>query len=890
MATKTHAFHLTHSDTQVSNDEIISLNNLIKQSFELDSVGVSTLRRENPAHIRAVNILDQTSRYLGNRWEVGLPFVKDEFQMPASFEYARARLRGLLKKFQVNSEYADRYTKEINKLFSSGYARELNDNELSASHVWYLSHFGVQSANKPDKLRLVFDGAGKVNGLCLNDFLLTGPDLYNSLLGIMIRFREQKFVIIGDIKEMFLQIRIRPDDQNVFRFLWQSSPEKPLKICAMQSLIFGATCSPFIAQYIKNKNALKFQDLYPEACDVIVNNFYMDDCLHSCATETSAIKLVHDITEIHKQGGFEITRWSSNSVKVLESILNNALAQTALELKHGFTDNSERVLGLIWHPSDDTFGFQVSLHRIPNEVLNGHEPPSKAKMLSIIMSVYDLHGFLSPFLIKAKIIFQNVHRSGVEWNNRIQPNEHRQWVVWLDELKQLNSLRIPRWYGNATEWSACYLNRQCTSDAETIIASEMHVFCDASIKAYATVIYWRLTRSDGYVLIAFVASKSRVSPLRPISIPRLELQGALLGARLAATIQSEHKIFQSTKRYFWTDSSTVLQWIRSDPRVYKPFVAHRLGELDELTKTCEWRYLPSKQNVATREDAPALAISDVWFQGPPFLRRQESEWPKNRTFKPDEDVQCEERTIHLTVIENTSALSLPSEDRVSRWITLLRASARVLLFIRKCQRKVVHLDIFLMKEAEILLVKKSQADAFYNELSCIRANKPLSPTSRLLQLSPYLDETGVLRVGGRIDKVIGVDFETRRPIILDGKHRITRLLVEHFRRQAFHGANELVVNQLRQQYWVINLRPTVRSIGAQCLFCRYRRADLPSVRLEHNRPPFSFCGVDYFGPLEVTIGRKKYKRYGMIFTCLTIRAIHIELTEDLSTDSTIMAT
>ncbi|KAJ2939053.1 hypothetical protein O0L34_g10242 [Tuta absoluta] len=427
----------------------------------------------------------------------------------------------------------------------------------------------------------------------------------------------------------------------------------------------------------------------------------------------------------------------------------------------------------------------------------------------------------------------------------------------------------------------------------------MHIFCDASSKAYSAVIYWRFTRSDGRVLVCFVASKSRVSPLRPISIPRLELQGALLGARLAATIQREHKHIQPTERHFWTDSSTVLQWIRSDPRNYKPYVAHHLGEIDELTKSIEWRHVPTGLNVAdvaTREDAPPLDYSSDWFRGPSFLTRPEAQWPKDlKRAKPLEEAMCEERSV-CVVVEQSSDLSLPNEDNISSWITLVRATARILLFIRKCQRKTCELDMFLMKEAEDLLVKKCQTDSFGTELLCLKQGKQVASNSRLKQLSPYLDQSGVMRVAGRVDQVVGVDHNVKRPVILDGQHRIARLLVEYHHRQACHGATELVVNNLRQRYWILKLRPTVRAVAAQCLFCRYRRAapqpqrmgDLPDARLQHYRRPFSYCGCDFFGPMEVTVNRKRQKRYGMLFTCLTIRAVHIEITDDLSTDSTIM--
>ncbi|XP_048484221.1 uncharacterized protein LOC119690508 [Plutella xylostella] len=702
-----HTFHLAHSHEQVPTS-INELNDLVKQSFELDSIGVSTLRRENTAHLRAVRILDETARHVGNQWEVGLPFVKDEFTMPETYDYARTRLQGIVKKFQNDGDYAERYRKEMQKLFDNGYARELDVNEPPASHIWYLSHFGVQNPNKPgNKLRLVFDCAGKVKGLCLNDYLLTGPDLYNSLLGIMLRFREHKIVIIADIKDFFVQIRIRPEDQHVFRFLWQENTNLPIKTCVMQSLLFGATCSPFIAQYIKNKNALKYQDLHPEAVDVIINSHYMDDCLHSCADESQAIELVRDITAIHKSGGFEITRWSSNNKQVLQSIPAAALAPTAMEFKHGATNTTERTLGLMWHPNDDTFGFKVDYDRISPRILDGSVPPTKAQMLSIIMSVYDLHGFLSPFIIKGRIIFQNVHRSGVSWDCHIQTEEHRKFLDWLSDLRLAGTSRS----------KVCFECVECYSDAQwmthsldniecPIVDTQMHVFCDASSKAYSAVIYWRFTRSDGRVMVSFEASKSRVSPLRPVSIPRLELQGALLGARLATTVQREHKHIQPTKRYFWTDSSTVLQWLRSDPRDYKPYVAHRLGEIDELSKSCEWRYVPTGLNVAdiaTRDNAPPLVYSSDWFQGPSFLRRAEDHWPKDlKRTQPLEEAQCEVRTVHVVVAHSSELSLIPNEDNISNWIALVRATARVLLFIRRLKRKQCSLDTLLMKEAEDL--------------------------------------------------------------------------------------------------------------------------------------------------------------------------------------------
>ncbi|XP_013171141.1 PREDICTED: uncharacterized protein LOC106120362 [Papilio xuthus] len=851
-------FYLAHSDGEV-------LNDLITKSFAIDSIGISPLRRENKDHIRAVDILDKSFRKVNEQYEVCLPFKSDEFILPDSYDNALSRMISLNKKFNNNRDYANRYSREIKKFFDEGYAREIKGSEQSS-----------------------------------------GPDLYNSLFGIMLRFRTHPVVIIGDIKDMFLRIKISPDNQHVFRFLWKdpdAGDDAPIKVCVMQCLIFGATCSPFIAQYVKNKNASMYEDLYPEAVKVILNNHYMDDCLHSTTSIGEAIELIKNITEIHGHAGFNMRSWTSNSKQVIDCLPNESLANSAIQLKDGATDVVERTLGLMWHPSDDTFLFNISFNRLSDNVLNGSEPPTKAKMLSLIMSVYDMQGFITPITIKGKIILQNVHRSGVGWNCPIHIKDYECFLKWLNDLKVLAQLRIPRWYNNTGTWSDCYPQTE-SGDPDRIINTEMHIFCDASLKAYAAVVYWRFIRTDGKVFVCFVTSKSRVSPLRPLSVPRLELQAALLAARLASTVRTEHTDITPTRRYFWTDSKTVLQWIRSDPRTFKPYVAHRLGEIDELTRVIEWRYVPTGLNaadVATREDAPPLTIDNQWFQGPAYLRLPEVSWPADLCSSEEiyDEVACEQRSVNTISASAPTDLAscLPDEERFSSWKRLLRSTARVLMFVDRCRRRNVTFNVDLMSRAEELLLKKIQSDSFSLEIDSFKQKKSVSKNSRLLKLTPYLDERHILRVGGRVDKADGVSYNACRPVIVDGRHKITQLIVEDYHRRALHGANEMVVNEIRQKYWVIRLRPTVRGVAARCLFCRHRRAapheqrmaDLPQVRPQHHRRPFSSAGVDFFGPMEITSGRKRVKQYGVLFTCLTIRAVHIELSESLSTDATIMA-
>ncbi|XP_059046616.1 uncharacterized protein LOC131842114 [Achroia grisella] len=380
----------------------------------------------------------------------------------------------------------------------------------------------------------------------------------------------------------------------------------------------------------------------------------------------------------------------------------------------------------------------------------------------------------------------------------------------------------------------------------------------------------------------------------------MELQAAVLACRLADTIQKEHRL-KSIKRYFWSDSMTVLHWIKNENRNYKTFVANRLGEIDELSNTNEWHYIPTHSNIAdiaTKINSHKLHKDCEWFRGPKFLYEKGQDWftapEKEKKKIIDENLEI----IHHVYEMPDSPLPLPNPDRFSSWLRLLRCTATVLLTIEKFKRSdIKEIDMKMLERAEILLLRHSQMQSFAIEIYLLKNNKPIQFNSRLRTLTPYLDEMGLLRVGGRLDAVMGVTSEVKCPIILDGRHAVAKLIAKKYHEKYAHGNNETIVNELRQKYWLLNLRPTIRTVASKCLFCRIRKvvpvtprmADLPKARLAHHERAFTHCGVDLFGPMEITVGRRRERRYGVLFTCMTVRAIHIELVPSLTTDSFIMA-
>lgn len=893
-----------------------NLDSLIKQQYKIDSLGISKNKNLNSKlDQRAVEILDATSKRLpSGRYEVGLPWRENIKHVPDSYPQAMSRFLSLERRMRKDSEFAKAYSTFMNNVINKGYAEEC---DVATYHCrktddtfntirWYLPTFGVYHPQKK-KLRVVHDAAASTNGVSLNSLLLTGPDLLQPLLGILFRFREGKVAITGDIREMFPQIKIRDQDRDAQRFLWRDvNSTTSIKEYRMSSMTFGAASSPCTAIYIKNKNALEFESQYPEAANEIVHNHYMDDFISSFDSLDDASRIAGEVLIIHSKCSFEMRAWISNDINALSCVPKDLWACPDADVQ--IPNQDIGALGVKWNPLSDMLGFRVGDSNIDGTI-------TKRKVLSRLMSVYDPLGLLGPIVVKGRILFQQTWRLNVGWDTELSPSEVTKWLDWFQELAQVSSLQIPRWYSK--------------SKNSEPLERELHVFADASELSYACVAYWRLLYPNGRVELALISSKARVSPLKPISIPRLELQAALIASRLAVTIKDSHRN-KPIRTSLWSDSMTVLQWLRSDARSFKPFVAHRLGEILENSYVNDWHWVPTNLNVAddaTRMRPISLTVSHRWFQGPSFLLESPENWPMEPANIPPvrEELKCmPSESVGLTSV--ASALPNPltvNFGHFSNWIRLVRATARlhqatalfgdILIKIRdrksngepfQPRRATTSttlspspLSAEIMKAAERHILQRTQLDSFPEEFRCLLNSLPLPKNNRLKKLSPSLAQDGLLRLTGRINAVKDVDPDTRSPVILDGGHPVVRLLVQNYHRRAGHANNELVVNELRQRFWLLQLRATVRSVAKQCLFCRIRKdlplrptiGDLPPGRLAHHQRPFTYTGLDYFGPIMTTIGRRHEKRYVALYTCLTTRAIHLELVHSLSADSAMMS-
>lgn len=841
-------------------------------------------------------------------YEVPLPVRDRSLEMPDNKQQAVQRLNFLKSRFLKDKKFYDDYKTNMNTLLKDGFAEEIEPGSSPNPTWWYLSHFGVFHPKKPDKLRVVFDASAKFKGMSLNDNLLAGPDLTNSLVGVLIRFRQDVVAFQGDIKSMFYQVHLPSADMDYFRFIWWPDGDysKPYKIYRMKVHLFGAVSSPSVANFALKQTAIDFkEDFSPETCSTVAKNFYVDDCLRSTSSSKSAIKIVQELRDLLSRGGFRLTKFVSNDVEVLSSIPEEERASNIQNLDICTSELPlQTALGVTWNIKNDALGYSVNI---------SNKPITRRGILSTVNSVFDPLGFLSPFILPAKLILQELSALKLDWDAKCSDEHAARWQKWLVDLNYIKNYSIDR----------CIK----PDNLGDVKSAQIHHFSDASSVAVATASYLRLIDSNDNVHITLLFAKSRLVPPKRLSIPRLELTAAVLSIQSEVMLKNELEI-ALIESQFWCDSMTVLYYIKNESKSFHTFVSNRVNKIRDVSKPNQWSYVPTKQNisdVASRGLTGEKFVSnEMWKSGPDFLKMDESNWPSQASFSryenKNDDVEIKRDCKSFVTQINQSRDHLDYVmGKFSSWLKLKRVIAWVMRFKNALKRRVINkdtnagynaerlpLDVEELQQAEHAIVKYCQFQVFREEIEDLSSNISVGGNgkvitfikrkSRIIKLSPFLKHD-VLHVGGRIDKSSCLTFNEKHPIILTKEMPITNLVIDYYHKLCGHGGREQVLAQIRKFFWVVKANSCVRGVLSKCVPCRKRRqpvgeqymSSLPEDRIDINEPPFTNVGLDYFGPFLVKRGRSEVKRYGVVFTCLTVRAVHIEISESLSTDSFLMA-
>ena len=857
--------------TRVNNVNLKDISERVDILWKIES-GDEDLVSDSIEDRKVESRWDDNVRQVDGHYELPVPLKSGTPDMHNNRAYAAHRLEGTVKKLHKLGQYAEHH-EGMTKMVKDGYAEEVPRDQLKGEFgkVWYLPHHGVYHPAKR-KLRIVFDCAAKYRQVSLNNQCFQGPDLVNKLTHVLLRFRLFEVAVVADVKAMYMQVKVPSKDRDCLRYMWYDG--KKVQEYRMTSHLFGGVWCASSSTYALRR-VLKDYECSEIVKSAIEHATYVDDLLKSVPHVHEAQEVAVGSRELLKKGEFDIVKFLSNKEEVLKDLPEDARAYGDKVIS---SNTQDKALGIQWNVKGDYFLY--------NSFEESNKGVTKRELLSRVSSMFDPLGLVSPITVSGRLIFQEATRSKLGWDENLPSDISLRWSSWTSSLKDLSSLIFPR----------CVIPTSLIEGA-----FELHHFSDASEVAYGACSYLRVLGPDGTIRVSLLMSKSRVAPIKPMTIPRLELSAAGLSVRLDAMLRRELHI-DLLPSYFWSDSKIVLAYIANESRRFKVFVGNRVSYIRENTEVAQWHYVPTDCNpadIVSRGSSPAL-LPDMWNNGPQFLSDHKCDWPQWDASLQVGEIDPEVRKqLNHVVHDGTSRGRVDFFETLANhygsFYKMKKAVAwwsRFVKWLTNKRERVVPCPVTMseLKVAESLIISHIQREAYVTEISDLTSKGAVKKSSSIVSLNPKLVE-GLLLVGGRLKHSL-LDASAKYPLILPPKHRITKLVLADFHNKAHLGV-EWTASLVRQQFWVPSLRRHLRCIRRECMKCkmwydspmRQKMADLPEDRCVKSDKPFDSVGVDLFGPFLVKQGRSSVKRYGCIFSCLSSRAIHIEVLHSLETDS-----
>lgn len=861
------------------------LDKLLSRLWEMDQIDTRSHRTKEEELVEE-HFMSTHFRDVNGIFVVTIPLKDNVRDIGSSRQIAFHRFMYLEKRLEKNEQVRQIYVQKMRESIDIGHLRPCTENPSAGEMVYYIPHHWIEK-----KFRIVYDASCKTDkGISLNDVQMLGEKLQRKLHDIIMRFRRHRIAVSADIKKMYNQVKLNRQQWNLQRCFWRESRHEPLREYWLTVVTFGLTSSAHLAVRSVVQAAREANEDFPLAASVIENDYYMDDCTSGASTEVKAIKLAKDMSKILEEAGFELCQWKSNSSNFMKE-MEASLSESSLVFSE---EDESSILGLKWMISKDKFTFEVKTPEIKGEL-------TKRKIVSCIAKLYDPNGYISPVIIAGRIIVRNLWKLGIDWDQRVPLEIENEWKDYWGDIVQLERFRIDRWLG--------------TLDDSKV---QIHGFADASSQAYGAVIYIRIEHPNGSITSKLLVSKARVAPIKAITIPRLELSAAELLSRLLVSVQNSME-WKDALYYLWTDSSVALHWLNKEPHKLRIFVANRVQSIQDRTDAKRWHYVNTKENPAdllSRGLFPSVMVdNNLWLHGPSWLQAPSTEWPdRNPLVSEPPEVQDELKVFALVQSQPKLDISIEGSDvrvALTDYTNSLEKLVNIVAFMFRFMGKWMEKPTFKIRAKRITrpigppsteekvmamayLIRKEQELYYKAEVMALENGKNLPERTKISSLSPVLDTTKVMRVGGRLDRS-DAPYEMRHPAIIPNSSRLAWLVIGHAHRLTKHGGVQIMMQFIRQKFWIPKLRNELRNFIHKCVTCaRYNHrfesqlmSELPAERVQIGKP-FLCTGVDYAGPFELKMVDKdgkemiKKKCWVAVFVCLKTRAMHIDVVTDLT--------
>ncbi|XP_043065496.1 uncharacterized protein LOC122320916 [Drosophila ficusphila] len=744
--------------TQITETGDRVLEKLLTKFWEVENI--PTKRVKDSDSYCENNFLQTTTRDASGRYVVSLPFREPEnlgSQLGHSRSSALAQFLRNENRLKRDFPLKEQYDSIIQEYLDLGHMREIPPSYDSPNY--YLPHHAViKPESTTAKLRVVFNASSpSSNGTSLNDILHAGPVLQSDLTIQILKWRYFQYVFSADITKMYRQIWVDPKHTPFQRILFRNK-DGEVNDFELKAVTFGVNCAPFLALRVLQQLADDVEKDFPTASNIIRHFMYVDDVLAGTTSIQEARLAISELRHAFSSARFPLRKWTANQKSILEDIPNEHLLHEDFRDLH--SESFAKTLGVRWNATSDEFCF-VS-------------PP---------VSIKSTH----------------TKREELGWDENIPTEMDQRWQDFLRSYSELEQIRIPRWVG-----------------FQPGVKVEHHGFCDASQKAYGAAIYLRVEVGHN-IMTRLLTAKTRGAPVKTVSLPRLELCGALLLSEMIAAVLPNMPISNSDI-FCRTDSTIVLAWLSKPACHWTTFVANRVTKITQVTSAEHWAHVRSEHNsadlasrgVSLRE----LVHSQLWWEGPDWLQQPKDMWPTRELGPPVTDI--EQRAVKVNFAK------APSEDFLERFSALdkaLRVLAYVIRFTQRCRKMPRDAAERPTKEevqkAERVLIRNAQRGEYTQELKVLNDKRSIPVSSPIANLFPFLDQQGLLRACGRITASTALQYD-EHPIILPYNCRLARLLVLFSHQISLHGGNQLVVRLIRSKYWIPKIKNLVKAVLNSC--------------------------------------------------------------------------